>query len=209
VDEAQPLALMPYSKMYRAQLEIIKSVASHSKAMHILFGTYDLLRLRNASAQLGSRAVTVHYSRYRPDSKADIEEFAKAVLSLAKLMPFGEPLDLTKDLDYCFDTSLGCVGLLKVWFTDALGAALENGERTLTRRTLEKNEPPLDVLDKSSKEIVEGERLLEQHEYKRSIIKLRMLKGGKYEEVPWRTSECVCRAAAGRSGRRHLSHILK
>jgi hypothetical protein len=182
VDEAQHLTLVPYSKMYRAQLEIIKSVASQSKAMQVLFGTYDLLKLRNASGQLGSRAVTKHFSRYKPDSKTDVEEFAKAVLNLTALMPLREPPDLKKDLEYCFETCLGCVGLLKVWFTDTLGAVLENGEKTLTREHLEKNEPPLDVLEKISLEIVYGEKMLEQDETKRALIRLRMLQGGKYKE---------------------------
>jgi hypothetical protein len=182
LDEAQHLTLVPYSKMYRAQLEIIKSVASQSKAMHVLFGTYDLLKLRNASGQLGSRAVTTHFSRYRPDSRADLQEFAEAMLSLSALMPFKEPPDLSKALDYCFDICLGCIGLLKVWFTDALATALESGERTLTLKSLEKNAPPIDVLDKISSEIVYGEKMLEQNENRRSVIKLRMLKGSKYEE---------------------------
>jgi hypothetical protein len=186
VDEAQHLTLVPYSKMYRAQLEIIKSVASHSKAMHVLFGTYDLLKLRNASGQLGSRAVTVHFSRYRSDRKTDLQEFAVTLLSLTALMPLKEMPDLRKDLDYCFETCLGCVGLLKVWLTDALGAALENDQKTLCRRDLEKHEPPLDVLDKISLEIVDGERMLEQHESKRSLIKLRMLQGSKHTETEFK-----------------------
>lgn len=181
VDEAQHLTLVPYSKMYRAQLEIIKSVASRSQAMHVLFGTYDLLKLRNASGQLGSRAVTIHFSRYRPDIKSDVEEFADAALSLAALMPLREQPDLSKDLDYCFDTCLGCIGLLKVWFSDALGEALENGERTLTRRMLEKNEPPIDVLDKISLEIIAGEQALSQDEDKRSIIRQRLCNGNGYK----------------------------
>lgn len=183
LDEAQHLTLVPYSKMYRAQLEIIKSAASQSKAMHVLFGTYDLLKLRNANGQLGSRAVTTHFSRYRPDSGADVQEFAKAMVNLSALMPFQEPLDLSEEaLDYCFYTCLGCIGLLKVWLTDAVAMALENGEKTLTIKSLEKNAPPIDVLDKISSEIVYGEKMLEQNEDRLSVIKLRMLKGSKYEE---------------------------
>ena len=193
LDEAQHLTLVPYSKMYRAQLEIIKSVASQSKAMHVLFGTYDLLKLRNASGQLGSRAVTTHFSRYRPDSKEDINEFAKALLNLSALMPLKEPPDLEKVLDYCFETCLGCIGLLKVWLTDALATALESGERTVTLKSLEKNAPPIDVLDKISSEIVYGEKMLEQNEDRRSVIKLRMLQGSKYEEP-----ELSLRPTAGR-----------
>lgn len=182
IDEAQHLTLVPSSKMYRAQLEIIKSVASHSWAMHVMFGTYDLLKLRNASGQLGSRAVTVHFNRYRPNSKTDVTAFADALLSLASYMPLHEVPNLRKDLDYCFETSLGCIGLLKVWLTDALGAALEAGRRTLTRKDLESHEPPIDVLDKISYEIIEGEKELESDEQRRSIIRLRMLRGSAYKE---------------------------
>lgn len=181
IDEAHHLTLVPYSKMYRAQLEIIKSVASRSGAMHVLFGTYDLLKLRNASGQLGSRAMTIHFSRYRPDGN-DPKDFAVALRTLVAHMPLHEKPDLGKDLEYCFDTCLGLIGLLKVWLMDALGAALENGQKTLSRRDLEKHEPPIDVLDKISDEIVKGERLLEQNEARRTVIRERMEKGSKFKE---------------------------
>lgn len=175
LDEAQHLTLVPSSTMYRAQVEIIKSVASQSKAMHVLFGTYDLLKLRNASGQLGSRAVTVHFDRYRHNIKTDIEAFADAVLSLTAYMPLREKPDFSgEDLDYCFEVSLGCIGLLKVWLADALGAVLEKGRNTLSRKDLEKHEPPLDVLDKVSLEICDGEARLRQDEQKRDLIRLRM-----------------------------------
>jgi len=177
LDEAQHLTLVPSSKMYRAQVEIIKSVASQSKAMHVLFGTYDLLKLRNASGQLGSRAVTVHFDRYRHNSRPDLKAFADALLSLTAHMPLSERPNLDKDLDYCFDVSLGCVGLLKVWLADTLGAVLEEGRKTLSRKDLEKHEPPTDVLDKISLEICDGETRLRQDDQKRGLIRLRM-RGG-------------------------------
>lgn len=182
IDEAHHLTLVPLARLHRAQIEIIKSVASKSGAMHVLFGTYDLLKLRNANGQLGSRAVTVHFNRYRPVSKGDLTGFADAALSLVGHMPLAETPDLKKDMDYCFDVSLGLIGLLKVWFTDALGAALEEGRNTLTRKDLEKHEPPLDVLEKISSEIVIGEQMLEQDEGRRSLIRLRMLRGSKFKQ---------------------------
>jgi hypothetical protein len=150
--------------------------------MHVLFGTYDLLKLRNANGQLGSRAITVHFNRYRPDSSADLNDFADALLSLAAYMPLHEMPDLRKDLDYCFNISLGLVGLLKVWLADTLGSVLESGRRTVSRNDLEKNEPPIDVLENISKEIVDGERKLKQDERKRSLVRLRMLTGAEYIE---------------------------
>jgi hypothetical protein len=175
LDEAQHLTFVRSGKRLRPQLEKIKSVANLSKAMHVLCGTYDLLKLRNASGQLGSRAVTIHFSRYRPDSEEDLKSFADTVLSLAARMGFPESPDLTKDLDYCFDMSLGCIGLLKVWFTSALGSALENGHKTLTRRDLEKHRLSANVLDKISQEIVDGEALLEEDKNILSLVRLRLM----------------------------------
>jgi hypothetical protein len=175
IDEANHLTLVPNAKMLRPHLEIIKSVANQSEAMHALFGTYDLLRLRNASGQLGIRAVTVHFSRYRPDDTEDLNSFADAALSLAARMILPAPVNLTtEDLDYCLDISLGNIGLLKVWFTDTLGTVLENGGKELTRKDLERCQPPIDVLNKISLEIQKGEQKLSQDESLLAVIKLRM-----------------------------------
>lgn len=175
IDEAQHLTLVPSARLYRSQIEIIKSVASKSGAMHLLFGTYDLLKLRNSSGQLGTRAVTVHFARYRaiPD---DLTAFAQAVHSLVGLMPFQEPPDLVNDstLEYIFETSLGCIGIVKVWFVDALGAALEASKKTLSIKDLERYAPPIDVREKISKEILDGERLLEEDPRKLQVIRLRL-----------------------------------
>ncbi len=177
IDEANHLTLVPNAKMLRPHLEIIKSVAGRSGAMHALFGTYDLLKLRNASGQLGSRAVTIHFSRYRPDNEEDLKSFADAALSLASRMILPIPVELkNEDLDYCFDISLGNIGLLKVWFTDGLGLVLENGGKTLTRKDLEICQPPIDVLNKISLEIQKGEEKLAQAQDKSllNVIKLRL-----------------------------------
>lgn len=182
LDEAQHLTFVRGGKRLRPQLEKIKSVANRSGAMHVLCGTYDLLKLRNASGQLGSRGVTIHFSRYRPDSDEDLKSFADTVLSLVGRMGFPEPPDLTEDLDYCFDMSLGCIGLLKVWFTVALGSALENGRKTLTRRDLEKHRPSANVLDRISQEIVDGEALLEEDQNLLPLIRLRLMQ--KTETMP-------------------------
>jgi hypothetical protein len=65
---------------------------------------------------------------------------------------------------------------------DTLGIVLESGQKTLSRRDLEQSEPPIDVLDAISNEIIDGERKLEQDERKRTSIRLRMLQGSSYKE---------------------------
>lgn len=186
VDEAQSLVLGSPSNLHRSHVEVIKSVANTSKALHIMCGNFDLLKLANLSGQIGARSTRpIHFSRYHPNSKPDLESFAAVVLDLASKMPVPHRPDFDKPeiLEYCLTMSLGLVGLLKVWFTDALGDVLENGRATVTLKDLEKHEPPEDVLDTISKEIVEGEAQLVQKKGKIGLIKLRMLKGAFFNET--------------------------
>jgi hypothetical protein len=184
IDEAQHLTFVRSSKNLRPQLEAIKSVANKSGAMHILCGHYDLLKLRNSSGQLGSRAVTIHFSRYRPDNEQDLRSFADALLTLTAQMKLSQSPDLSSDLDYCFERSLGCIGLLKIWLTDALGSVLENNRKILTRRDLERHEPPADVLDMISQEIINGEEMLEQDKSILSLVSMRLRKRIRPNQSP-------------------------
>src|SRR5207253_2450185 len=47
IDEAQHLAKVPSGRRLADQLDVIKSIASHTGTVHVLFGTYDLLAFRN------------------------------------------------------------------------------------------------------------------------------------------------------------------
>ncbi len=185
VDEAQSLVIGSPSNLHRSHVEVIKSVANTSKALHILCGNFDLLKLSNLSGQIGARSTRpIHFSRYHPNSKPDLKSFAAVVLDLASKMPVPESPNFDKPeiFEYCLTMSLGLVGLLKVWFTDALGDVLENGRGTVMLNDLEKHEPPEDVLETISKEIVEGEQQLVQKKGKIGLIKLRMLKGAFFDE---------------------------
>jgi hypothetical protein len=92
-------------------------------------------------------------------------------------------------LEYLIDRCLGLVGLLKIWFSDALGDALENGRKTVTRADLEKYEPPEEVLDRISREIILGEHRLKQDGSKFALIKARMMGGSNFNEDQWKEDQ--------------------
>jgi AAA domain len=70
VDEAQSLVIGSPSNLHRSHVEVIKSVANTSEALHILCGNFDLLKLSNLSGQIGARSTKpIHFSRYHPNSK--------------------------------------------------------------------------------------------------------------------------------------------
>ena len=78
IDEAQHLAKVPAGRRLADQLDVVKSIASHTGIVHVLFGTYDLLAFRNLSAQLSRRCFDIHFPRYqstvrrKPSSKSTI-----------------------------------------------------------------------------------------------------------------------------------------
>jgi len=173
LDEAQHLTHVP-ATLLRYQLETIKSVSNIAKTLHVLIGTYELLLLRNASGQLGRRAVTVHFDRYQAKSDKDILAYAEVVQSFQLQMPLPETPDLLPHLEYCFERSLGCVGLLKDWFSRALADAINKGAKTITVRDLQRHELPPSVLLTISEEFVEGERRLFEEETTFALIKERL-----------------------------------
>jgi hypothetical protein len=192
VDEAQSIVVGSSRDNHRANVEIIKSVAQTSGALHILCGNYDVLELFNLSGQIGARTYRpIHFSRYRTDRAEDLVSFAAVVTDFASKMPLPERPAFDAILEYLIDRSLGLVGLLKIWFSDALGDALEDGRTTVTKDDLKKYEPPEEVLDRISKEIILGERRLEQDGSKFALIKARMYAGAKFNEEEWKMKQSI------------------
>ncbi len=190
VDEAQSIVIGSSRDMHRANVEVIKSVANTSKALHILCGNYDVLELFNLSGQIGARTGRpIHFSRYSTACSEDLISFAAVVADLTSKMPFPEPPRFNEILDYLIDRSLGLIGLLNIWFSDALGDVLEAGRETVTREDLERHEPPEEVLDRISREIIIGEHRLEQDGSKFALIKARMKAGGKFNEEKWKEEQ--------------------
>jgi hypothetical protein len=173
LDEAQHLTHVP-ATLLRNQLETVKSVANLSEAVHLLFGTYDMLLLRNASGQLGRRAVTVHFDRYQAKSDQDIVAFAEVVQTFQEQMPLPERPDLLPHLEYCFERSLGCVGVLKEWLLRALSEALNKSARSLSVADLRRHELPPSVLLEMSAEFMDGEQQLSEEEGVFALIRERL-----------------------------------
>lgn len=151
--------------------EILKSDASKSGAMFVLGGTYDLLDLANLNGQLGCRTEIVHFSRYKADSDEDLKAFGSAVLSLIERMPLHEPPDVSTHLDYIYEMSLGCIGLLKMWLYETLKTVLKKQKKELTLSDLKENRLTTEVRLDVAKEIHRGEAKLREDNSKEGLIR--------------------------------------
>lgn len=158
IDEAQHLAKVPAGRRLADQLDVIKSIASHTGIVHVLFGTYDLLAFRNLSAQLSRRCFDIHFRRYQVGGEK--QTFLGVLRSFEQNLPLPEVPDLLNEWDYLYERSLGCVGVLKEWLNRALAATARQNGRTLTRETLEDCALSISQCDRMLAEIMEGERQL-------------------------------------------------
>jgi hypothetical protein len=158
IDEAQHLAKMKSGRKLQDQLDSIKSLASLTNTLHILVGTYELLPFRNLGAQLSRRSIDIHFPRYRAESSEDYTAFRNVVFTLQRHLPLTGESDLLPHLEYCYERSIGCVGLVKDWLTRALALALNQGASTVNLKILEKTAWSLDQSERMARETVDGER---------------------------------------------------
>jgi hypothetical protein len=158
IDDAQHLAKNRGSTL-QDRLDNIKSLASTTNTLHGTIGTYDMPILSNSSGQPSGDSIDIHFKRYDYNCAKDVRDFMGVVENFLYHMPLEETPNLLEYGEYIYCRTLGCVGLLKAWFTRALHLALTEGVRTLTLKHLEDNAMAKDKLIIMLKEIKKGEEL--------------------------------------------------
>jgi hypothetical protein len=137
VDEAQRFAKLPSARRREDQMDAIQSMASFSATRYGLLGTYELLQLRNLSGQLSRRSIDIHFPRYQVENSEDIKDFKRVLKSFSTAIPLLETPDLEKDWEFFYERSIGCVGIVKDWLTQALRKALSESSNTLKKSYLD------------------------------------------------------------------------
>ncbi len=177
VDEAQHFKKMASGRRLLDQMDTLKSLANLGSTVHVLVGTYDLLGLMNLSAQLSRRSVEIHFPRYQLEQAEDLKEFRKLLRTFQRHVPLEEEPDLESHYAYFYERSLGCTGMLKTLLNKALGAAMEQGERTLLPKRWERHAEPPQKLKEMLLEIRKGEQQLHAREDETHLQDLRTLLG--------------------------------
>ena len=180
IDEAQHVTKMASGRRLADQLDCLKSLASVTGCVHVLIGTYELLPCRNLSAQLSRRSIDLHFQRYQVDKPDDVIAFQRVIFSFQRHLPLPQEPELWRDWEYYDAQSIGCVGILKDWFTRALAEALAQGAPTLTRADLARHAWSLAQCEKMAQDALDGEAVLaDQPE---AMARLRTLLG--FEAAP-------------------------
>jgi hypothetical protein len=160
IDEAEHIAKAARGSKLLDQLDHVKSLAIMTHTVHVLVGTYDLLVFRNLSAQLARRSVDVHFARYRATTETEVRAFKSVLWALQRNVPLEDEPDLLQHWQYCYERTVGCVGVLKDWLTRGLAEALERGAKTLSRALLARHALSVDRCDHMLTEAMAGEAAL-------------------------------------------------
>lgn len=160
IDEAQHFAKLAGGRRLLDQMDVLKSLAETTNTVHVLFGTYALLELRNLSGQLGRRSRELHLGRYRFEQAEDRQSFQTILRTFQRALPLREEPDLVRHDQWCYERSLGCVGVLKNWLTRALARAFADDAPTLTLAHLEQTAESPQTLLQMARELRDGEQLL-------------------------------------------------
>lgn len=179
IDEAQHLTKIKSGRKLQDQLDSIKSLASLTNTVHVLIGTYELLPFRNLSAQLSRRSIDIHFPRYRAESSRDYTAFRNVVFTLQQHLPLPGESDLLSHIEYCYERSIGCVGLVKDWLTRALALAIGQGADAVSVKMLQKTAWSLDQSERMAREAVDGESGLSEREEIRDRLKQLLQLGPK------------------------------
>jgi energy-coupling factor transporter ATP-binding protein EcfA2 len=163
LDEAQHLTALSSGRKLLDQQNVIKSLANKTNTKHALFGSYELMMLRDLNGQLARRTINIHFRRYSL-SLADREAFRNSVISFEGALPLKEQSFLADYEEFLYQGCLGCIGILKDWLYRALLMALNNQEETIALNHLENTKLDNVKLLKILEECLNGERQLKDEE---------------------------------------------
>ena len=138
IDDAQHLGRVSGKQKLQNQLDCLKSMAETTGTQHVLIGTYELFSLLNVSVQATGRSDFIHFPRYGITDE-ELSQFRGALSTFQELLPFEEATDiLLEHWEFCYERSLGCIGLLHFMLTRAVRAALWAEETKLSQHYLER-----------------------------------------------------------------------
>jgi len=158
-DEAQNLLYLTDTLL---ALEELKSLANAATASFVLFGTYDLIPLRNQNAQLAFRSDEVHFPRYVVGVKQDENDFLNLLATLQNMLPLEKTPDLVSNMEDFLLGSAGCVGILKKWLYDALALTLKTKNKEMTTEIIKRASMHPDKLIAAAREIMVGESYMNE-----------------------------------------------
>lgn len=139
IDEGQHITVVSSARKLLDQQNTLKSIANRSETLHALFGTYDLMLLRDLNGQLSRRTGEIHFRRYDNRNTKDVEFFINICETFQRRIPIEKEPDLVSNCEFLYERSLGCVGILKDWLNRSVRRMFDEGKEILKFEHLERS----------------------------------------------------------------------
>jgi hypothetical protein len=169
INEAHHMLRVATSKKANWSIDLFKTLTNRSQTRIILVGTYELCAYLEdlnytVTDQISQRTKIVDFPRYHHNSADEINAFAKSAKKLLLHMPFEQTSEnlVDSDWEFFYTYSLGCIGTLKNWFTDAYSLALASNSNALTLEHLNETRLPGKRLSRMLDSIRDGEHRMEE-----------------------------------------------
>jgi energy-coupling factor transporter ATP-binding protein EcfA2 len=176
VDEFQHIGKMAGTELLQAHMDCVKSAVNMTKVPWTGFGTYQLLNFLELSPQLSRRTKIIHFPRYSLDCDKDINEFLRVLEHLQLKMPLVQTPPLRqKYWEFCYERSIGNIGTLIGWLTDAYDLCISGNATTLTFEHLQETAKSARECEQMASEAIQGEEKLIDNKY--TIRSLRAILG--------------------------------
>lgn len=136
IDEIQAAAKTRNSIRRGDNMDVIKTLSINTNSTFIPIGTYEARKMLYASGQAARRVTVAHMRRYT------LEELNSQYKPIIEFFcdELGVPLSASvrRDVDYLYNQTIGCVGILSEWFVKSINLAIGRKKRVIDRDILEK-----------------------------------------------------------------------
>lgn len=158
VDEAQHIGSSTRQRVN--SLDVLKGIANGGATSLVLFGTYELREFLYESAQLAHRVKVINFGRYGT-SQEDLKDFARAFVSIWREFDLPISDQMNDEIEFLYNHSLGCVGVLLAWVKRSMISASEKGDAKICKRHFKAERHSNQQLRAMSADILEFEALHE------------------------------------------------
>ncbi len=116
----------------------------------------------------------IHFPRYQVDCSEDLIEFQRVLKSFGEKMTLEKAPELEIHWEYFYERSIGCVGILKDWLTQAYRQALHESASTLRERHWQPYAPSISKCIQIAAEAIEGEKAFQFESGELSLLRQKL-----------------------------------
>ena len=145
----------------------------------------------SSTSQLSRRSIDIHFPRYQADCSSDLIEFQRVLKSFGEKMTLEKAPELEIHWEYFYERSIGCVGILKDWLTQAYRQALDESASTLKERHWKLYAPSISKCIQIAAEAIEGEKAFQFESGELSLLRQKLGLSGASSSITDSSNQAV------------------